>query len=167
MLFDLRSRGRRRTVQVVYLGLACSWAAAWSCSASAPAAGMAACSTRSPATAPTTSPGRSAPQEKSALKQTKANPNSAAAWGNLEDARYENASSSGYDQATSTYTAAGKKELAGVTAAWQRYSALTKNPTSNLAILAANAYGTLGQYAQRSQRLGDRDRGRAHRGQGL
>ena len=52
--------------------------------------------------------------------------------------RYQNASVIGFDSATNTYTKTGKQELAKATQAWERYVALTKNPTNNLAIVAAN-----------------------------
>jgi hypothetical protein len=147
MLFDLRSRGRRRTVQAVYLSLAVLMGGGLVLFGVGTGSGIGGLLNAFTGSGSNNQTSVLSQQEKTALKQTKANPNSAIAWGNLEEARYENASSSGYDQATSTYTAAGKKELAGVGTAWQRYLALTQNPTSNLAILAANAYGTLGQYA--------------------
>jgi hypothetical protein len=146
MLFDLRSRGRRRTVQAVYLGLAVLMGGGLVLFGVGTGSGIGGLLNAFTGSGSNNQTSVLSQQEKVALKQTKATPNSAAAWANLEDARYENASSSGYNQSTNTYTAAGKKELAGVVAAWQRYLALTKNPTSNLAILAANAYGTLGQY---------------------
>ena len=40
------------------------------------------------------------------------------------------------------------KELATLTEAWQKYLTLTNKPDPNLAILAARAYGQLGNYAQ-------------------
>jgi len=147
MLFDLRSRGRRRTVQAVYLSLAVLMGGGLVLFGVGTGSGIGGLLNAFTGSGSNNQTSVLSQQEKAALKQTKANPDSAAAWGNLEEARYENASSSGYDEATSTYTAAGKKELANVATAWQRYLALTKNPTSNLAILAANAYGTLGQYA--------------------
>jgi hypothetical protein len=147
MLFDLRSRGRRRTVQAVYLGLAVLMGGGLVLFGVGTGSGIGGLLNAFTGSGSNNQTSVLSQQEKTALKQTKANPNSVAAWANLEEARYENASSSGYDQTTNTYTAAGKKELGGVTVAWQRYQALTQNPTSNLAILAANAYGTLGQYA--------------------
>src|SRR5207248_5555383 len=53
---------------------------------------------------------------------------------------------SNYDPATSSFTAAGKKELTATTQAWERYLALTKHPDPNLAVLAARAYSALGAY---------------------
>jgi tetratricopeptide (TPR) repeat protein len=85
--------------------------------------------------------------EKTALKRAKQNPSSPAAWAALETARYQNASSAGFNTATGTYTAAGKKELANATAAWQKYLTLTKTPQNNLAIFAGNAYSALADYS--------------------
>ncbi len=92
-------------------------------------------------------------QEKTALKQTRQNPNSAAAWAALVNARWINATSnpSDYNQSTATFTDAGKKELTNTGDAWQRYLALTKNPDANLAVLAARAYAQLGSYSNAAQ----------------
>ena len=147
MLFDLRSRGRRRTVQVVYLGLAVVLGGGLILFGVGTGSGNGGLLNAFTGGGSNNQSSAISQQEKTALKQVKASPNSAVAWGNLEQARYENASSVGYDQATSSYTAAGKKELANVTTAWQRYLALTQSPSSSLAILAANSYGALGQYA--------------------
>jgi hypothetical protein len=147
VLFDLRSRGRRRTVQVVYLGLALVLGGGLVLFGVGTGSGNGGLLNAFTGNGSNNQSSAISTQEKAALKQVKADPNSAAAWANLEQARYENASSVGYDESTSTYTSAGKKELANTTVAWQRYQALTKNPSANLAILAANAYGILGQYA--------------------
>jgi hypothetical protein len=87
-------------------------------------------------------------QEKAALKQTRQTPTNPAAWHALVAARWENASTgSNFDTATNSFTANGKRELTAATLAWQRYLQLTKTPDPNLAILAARAYGNLGNYA--------------------
>lgn len=87
-------------------------------------------------------------QEKAALKQTRLSPNDPNAWAALVSARWDNASTgSNFDSSTNTFTAGGKKELAATVAAWQRYLHLTKSPSSNLAELAARAYGELGNYS--------------------
>jgi hypothetical protein len=148
VLFDLRSKGRRRTVQFVYLGLAIVLGGGLILFGVGTGSGNGGLLNAFTGNGSNNQSSVISSQEKAALKQVKADPTSAAAWANLEQARYENASSVGYDQSTNTYTAAGKKELANTTVAWQHYQALTKNPSANLAILAANAYGTLGQYAQ-------------------
>jgi hypothetical protein len=87
-------------------------------------------------------------QEKVALKQTRLDPTSPAAWANLVSARWSNASTgSNYNPNTNSFSAGGRKELLNTTTAWQRYTQLTKNPDPNVAILAARAYGALGQYS--------------------
>jgi hypothetical protein len=146
MLFDLRSRGRRRTVQAVYLGLAILMGGGLVLFGVGTGSGVGGLLNAFTGNGSNKQGQVISQQEKTALKQTKQNPNNPAAWGALEQARYENASSTGFNTATNTYTAAGKKELAAATAAWERYAQLTKSPSANLAILAANAYGTLGQY---------------------
>lgn len=147
MLFDLRSRGRRRTVQLVYLSLAVLMGGGLVLFGVGTGSGNGGLLNAFTGNSSNQQGAIISQQEKTALKQTKADPNNPAAWAALEQARYENASSSGYSSATGAYTAAGKKELAGATDAWQHYLQLTKTPNANLAILAANAYGVLGDYA--------------------
>lgn len=149
MLFDLRSRGRRRTVQVVYLGLAVILGGGLILFGVGTGSGngglLNAFTGNGSGNAQSSALTQ---QEKAALKQTKQHPNDPAAWGALLSARWENASSgSNYDSATNAFTASGKKELAAATVAWERYVHLTKSPDPNLAILAARAYANLGQYA--------------------
>jgi hypothetical protein len=146
MLFDLRSRGRRRTVQVIYLGLAIILGGGLVLFGVGTGSGNGGLlNAFGGGSNNQTSLISSA--EKTALKQTQKNPSDPAAWAALETARYQNASSSGFNSSTGTYTTAGKKELANAAVAWQKYLALTKSPSNDLAIFAGNAYGALGQYA--------------------
>ena len=150
MLFDLRSRGRRRTVQVVYLGLAVLMGGGlvlFGVGTGGSGGGL-----LNAFTGNGSSGAQSqviSAQETAALRLTKLHPTDPAAWSALVGARYESASSNSanYNSTTGTFTASGKKELAATTAAWQRYVQLTKSPDPNLAILAARAYGAIGQYA--------------------
>ncbi|HXD67527.1 MAG TPA: hypothetical protein VNV17_23065 [Solirubrobacteraceae bacterium] len=146
MLFDLRGRGRRRTVQVIYLGLAIILGGGLVLFGVGTGSGNGGLLNAFGGGSNNQSSIISS-AEKTALKQTQKNPTDPAAWAALETARYQNASSSGFSSATGTYTTAGKKELAKATAAWQKYLALTKNPGNDLAIFAGNAYGALGDYA--------------------
>jgi len=146
MLFDLRSKGRRRTVQVVYLGLAILIGGGLVLFGVGTGSGNGGLLNAFGGGSSNQSQQFSS-AEKAAIKQTKKNPTNPAAWAALETARYQNASSAGFNTTTGTYTAAGKKELANATDAWQKYLALTKSPSNDLAIFAGNAYGTLGQYA--------------------
>ncbi|MGI8507243.1 MAG: hypothetical protein ACR2MK_10680 [Solirubrobacteraceae bacterium] len=149
MLFDLRARGRRRTVQVVYLGLAVLMGGGlvlFGVGSGNGGGGLLGGLSGSG------SGGNQAQvlsqQEKAALKQTRLDPADPAAWSALVSARWTNASSgNNYNPTTGAFTAAGKKELEATTQAWQRYLQLTKTPDPNLALLAARAYGQLADYA--------------------
>jgi hypothetical protein len=149
MLFDLRSRGRRRTVQVVYLGLALLMffgLVLFGVGAGNGFGGLLNAFTGSG------SGGAQnqvvSQQEKAALKETKANPSNPAGWSDLVQARWTSAGQgANYNAATGTFTASGKKELTGATNAWQQYLKLTGSPNPDLAVLAGRAYGALGDYA--------------------
>ena len=149
MLFDLRSRGRRRTVQVVYLGLALLMAGGlvlFGVGAGNGVGGLLNAFTGGGSSS-AQSQAISA-QEKTALKQTRQDPTNPTAWANLVSARWSNASTgSNYNSSTNSFTAGGRKELENTIAAWERYTQLTKNPNPDVAILAARAYGALGQYS--------------------
>jgi hypothetical protein len=149
MLFDLRSRGRRRTVQVVYLGLALLMGGGlvlFGVGAGNGFGGILNAFTGS---------GGSGGQkqvvsqsEKNALAATRQRPNDPKAWGELLQARWTSAGQgSNYDPNTGTFTASGKQELAGAVRAWQHYQSLIKTPDPSLAIVAARAYGGLSNFA--------------------
>lgn len=150
MLFDLRSRGRRRAVQVIYLGLAVLMLGGlvlFGVGAGNNNGGLLNAFTNSGS-----SGGQSAAvnaQTKAALKQTRLHPSSAAAWSNLVVARYTAAGEgSNYDSAADTYTASGKKQLKAASNAWNRYLQLTDDkPTITVATLMARSYGSLEEYA--------------------
>jgi hypothetical protein len=147
MLFDLRSRGRRRTVQAVYLGLAVLMGGGLVLFGVGTGSGVGGLLNAFTGNGSSKQSAIISSAEKTALKQTQKNPSNPAAWAALETARYQNASSSGFNTNTGTYTDAGKKELANATGAWQKYLTLTKAPSNDLAIFAGNAYAALGQYA--------------------
>lgn len=148
MLFDLRSRGRRRTVQVVYLGLAILMGGGLVLFGVGAGNGLG--GLLNAFTGNGSGSNQNAvvsTQEKAADKAVKANPNSAAAWSGLVQARWSSAGQgSNYNATTQSFTASGKKELVGLTAAWQRYLQLTSSPDANLAVLAARAYAALTDY---------------------
>ena len=151
MLFDLRSRGRRRTVQAVYLGLAVLMGGGLILFGVGTGSGFGGLLNAFTGNGSNNQSAQISQAEKAAIKQTQTDPNNAAAWGALLTARYQNASSTGFSSATNTYTTAGKQELTKATQAWQRYVALAKNPSNNLSIVAANAYATLGDYANEAR----------------
>jgi hypothetical protein len=149
MLFDLRSRGRRRTVQVVYLGLAVLIGGGLILFGVGTGSGTGGLLNAFTGNGSGNAQSQAiSQQEKNADKQVKVNPNHAAAWGELVSARWADAATgNNYNSTTGAFSADGKKELAGTTDAWQHYSSLTKQPNPNLAILAARAYGNLGNYS--------------------
>jgi hypothetical protein len=153
MLFDLRSRGRRRTVQVVYLGLALLMGGGLVLFGVGAGNGLGGLLNAFTGNGSGNNQSQAvSQQEKTALKETRQTPNKPAAWAALLNARWINATSNSndYNQSTATFTAAGKKELANTTDAWQRYLALTKKPDPDLAVLAARAYAQLGDYGNAS-----------------
>jgi predicted Zn-dependent protease len=150
MLFDLRSKGRRRTVQAVYLGLAVVLGLGlvlFGVGAGNGFGGL--LNAFSGNGSGSNQNAVVSSQEKAALKQVKANPNDPAGWSALVQARWTTAQQNGSVSSTgvATYTAAGKKKLAQTTQAWEKYVTLTKRPDPNLAVLAARAYAAQGNYA--------------------
>lgn len=148
MLFDLRSRGRRRTVQGVYLTLAILMGGGlvlFGVGAGNGLGGLLNAFTGN-GSGSNQSAAVSA-QEKTALKAVKAHPNSAAAWSGLVQARWSAATTSGFNQSTGTFTSSGKQKLSQATQAWQHYLKLTKSPDSTLALVAARAYAAQGNYS--------------------
>lgn len=148
MLFDLRGRGRRRTVQVIYVGLAILMMgglllfgiggsvsgglldAVGIGGGSGSGGGNDALSTR----------------EKSFQKQVAANPQNATAWAELARVRYQLAGQGeNYDQNTGQFTAKGQEQLLSVAAAWKTYLALDPpKPDANVASLMVQAFGPAG-----------------------
>ncbi|MDQ6835341.1 MAG: hypothetical protein M3016_04060 [Actinomycetota bacterium] len=147
MLFDLRSRGRRRTVQVVYLGLAIVFGLGLILFGVGTGSGGGLLDAFTGNGSSNSQGSVVSKEEKTAERQTKAHPTDPAAWASLINARW--ASANGQAQQTTAgvqYTAKGKQELTGTTQAWQRYRALIKQADPNLATLAARAYAALGDY---------------------
>jgi hypothetical protein len=150
MLFDLRSRGRRRTVQGVYLGLAILMGGGlvlFGVGAGNGLGGLLNAFNGSGSSSNQSSAVSAA--EKSAIKATQTSPNDPSAWSNLIQARWSNASSNSadYNASTGAFTATGKQELTNLGEDWGHYQSLVKQPDSEVAILAARAYEYLGQYA--------------------
>jgi hypothetical protein len=150
MLFDLRSRGRRRTVQAVYLFLAIligGGLVLFGVGAGNGLGGLLNGLTGNGSTAGQTQAVNQ--QEKAALKATQTNPNSAAAWAALVQARWSTVRSSSADvnPNTGVFTAAGKKELSSLVQDYQRYKQLAHTVDPNVAVLAARAAQYAGDYA--------------------
>jgi hypothetical protein len=148
MLFDLRGRGRRRTVQVIYAGLALIMLGGLLLVGVGTGSGGGILNAFTNNGSGSAQKQVISEQEKLALRATQLRPNDPAAWSEMVQARWTTAAQApDYDANTGQFTAAGKKELTAATQAWQRYIALTKSPDPNTAVLAARAYSALGQYA--------------------
>ena len=149
MLFDLRSRGRRRTVQAVYLGLAIILGGGLVLFGVGAGNGLGGLLNAFNGNGSTAGQSQAvSQQEKAAIKATQTNPGSSAAWANLVQARWSTARSSSADVNASTgqFTTAGKQELTALGQAYQRYKALVPQPDPTIAVLAARAYTYLGNY---------------------
>ncbi len=148
MLFDLRGKGRRRTVQAVYLGLAIVLGLGLVLFGVGAGNGNGGLLNAFSGNGSGNQSAVVSQAEKTALNQIKANPNNPAAWSALEQARWTSAQQNGTTSATgaASYNATGKKKLAQTTQAWQKYVSLTKTPDPNLAVLAARAYAAQGNY---------------------
>jgi hypothetical protein len=148
MLFDLRSRGRRRTVQVIYLGLALLMLfglVLFGVGAGNGFGGLLNAFTNNGSSNGTQVVSQ---QLKTALKATKDDPSSAQAWGSLVQAQYIEANEgTDFNSTSGVYDTDGKRMLADATQSWQRYLSLTQTPSADVAILAARAYAQLAQYA--------------------
>jgi predicted Zn-dependent protease len=143
MLFDLRARGRRRTVQAVYLGLALligGGLVLFGVGTGSGLGGLLNAFTNG-------SSGSSKPAvsqaEKAALRQTHLHPSSPAAWVQLMDARIAAAN----QQCNATAcTAAGRKDVQRAGQAWQQYLKLTPHPDPTVAHTIATSYETIADY---------------------
>lgn len=149
MLFDLRSRGRRRTVQGVYLFLAILLGGGLVLFGVGAGNGLG--GLLNAFNGGGSSSGQKAvvsSQEQQAIKQTQENPSNPQAWANLLQARWTSAGQGAdYNSSTGQFTKSGLNELSLATQAWQQYLKLEKNPDPNLAILAARAYAGQQNYA--------------------
>jgi hypothetical protein len=153
MLFDLRSRGRRTTVRIIYGLLALVMVAGLVL------VGVGTGSNGGLLNAFTNNgSGGGATQvyEKQVqrtLKAVQKHPNSAVAWANLAQARWGAAGSgSNFDSTTGTYTASGKKQLQLAAGAWAHYVKLKHDrPSLQEAFLGAGIYQNLGQYSNEGE----------------
>ena len=124
MLFDLRSRGRRRTVQAVYLGLAILLGGGLVLFGVGAGNGFGGILNAFTGNGSGGAQNQAvSQQEKTALKATRQRPNSPAAWAELVQARWTSATNNNanYNSSTGQFTASGKKELASLVAAWKHY----------------------------------------------
>ncbi len=146
MLFDLRGRGRRRTVQIIYLGLAIIMGGGLvllGVGSNQSGGGLLDAFTN----------GNSAPDtgifgdRREAVEQrVKANRQDATAWAALARARYQEASAAGgVDPSTGVFTEEGKRQLREADRAWQQYLRLDPPQLdATVAVIMAQVYGPAG-----------------------
>jgi hypothetical protein len=147
LLFDLRSKGRRRTMQVVYIGLAVILAAGLVLFGVGTGTGggglLGGLSGSGSSNNQSGAVGAAAKQAQARVNQ---NPKDPAAWASLIEARYENAQSAGIKNGA--FTDFGKQQLALVINEYEQYVKLVPKPDVTTATFAARAYSYLGNYAQ-------------------
>lgn len=156
MLFDLRGRGRRRTVRVVYLGLALLFLlgfVGFGVGVGGSGGGIFNALTENGGSSSASFAGQVA----TAQKRTKLHPSEPAAWAALAEAQLHQASEAEYfSQSTEQYTAKGKELLAKVGHSWTTYLGLeSRHPSPELAERMASVYdeGGLNQPAEAARAL--------------
>jgi hypothetical protein len=147
MLFDLRGRGRRRTVQVIYLGLALIFLLGFvglgvGVGVGGGGGGLLNALTENNGSSGASYAGRVA----AAQKRVKREPSNPKAWAALTEAQLHQAGESTYySQANERYTAKGKELLAQVSHSWNTYLNLeSHNPSASLARYMLRVYGEEG-----------------------
>jgi tetratricopeptide (TPR) repeat protein len=148
MLFDLRSRRRRRTVQATYLALAVLMGAGlvgWGIGSNMGTGGLIDGLFGQGGGGDSTGTKQFVQDAQAAERQATGQPRSAAAWAELANARFALASAQRQDGKA----AEADRTLRGVIAAWDRYIALDPKPVDpGLAAIVVQAHQALKQPAQ-------------------
>ena len=146
MLFDLRGRGRRRTVQVIYLSLAILMGGGLLLFGIGGATSGGLIDAIQGNSGGSNANDTFQKRVDAVEKQTQANPQNSRAWAQLAGLRFQLATTGeNYDQATGTYTTKGKEQLRQAAAAWQRHLALAgEKPDTTVANQMVQAYGVTG-----------------------
>jgi len=151
VLFDLRSRGRRRFVKVVYVTLAILMGGGlvFFGIGGEVSGGLVDAITESDGNGGDGSD-RFEQREEQALAATRRNPQDQAAWLTLARARVQLAGQGdNIDPETGQYTATGRTELRQAAQAWERYLTLDPEPPdTRTARLMVQAYAGLGNLSQ-------------------
>jgi hypothetical protein len=145
MLFDLRGRGRRRTVQAIYLTLALLMGGGLVLFGIGGATNGGLLDAFKSGAGSTSANDIFQKRVTAAERQVKLRPTDATAWANLTRVRFQQASvGDGFNQAAGTFTAKGKAELSRADAAWTKYLTLTKKPDDTVASLMVQAFSSFG-----------------------
>src|SRR3954468_3234796 len=147
MLFDLRARGRRRAIKVIYLFLAVLMGGGlvfFGIGGNTSGGLFDAISGNGGGGSNVDD--RLTKQVERHEKRVQASPSDARAWAALTRAQYQVAGlGANYDQNAGTFTEKGKKALVKVERSWDRYLALDPpKPDSDLAALMVQAFSTTG-----------------------
>ena len=148
MLFDLRGRGRRRTVKFVYITLAVLMGGGLVLfgigGGGAMQGGLVDAITGS--SGGDTGTSRFEAKERAALVATQQQPQNPKVWADLARARVQTAGvGDNFDPNTATYTESGKAKLAAAADAWDKYLALDpKKPDDRVAGLMVRAFDPTG-----------------------
>jgi hypothetical protein len=145
MLFDLRGRGRRRTVQVIYLGLALLMGGGLvllgvGSNADGGLLNALTGGSKSPNT------GAATDRRKAVEKRVQTHRGDPALWAELARARYlEAQAGQNVDQTTGGYTQSGQADLQAADRAWKMAEKLSGGtPDPNVATIMAQVYGPQG-----------------------
>jgi hypothetical protein len=149
MLFDLRGRGRRRTVKIVYITLAFLMGGGlvlFGIGGGGVISGGLVDAITGSSGGSDDGTQRFQSRENAALRATQANPKNESAWADLARVRVQFAGiGKNYDPNANTYTAAGKAKLSAAADAWSKYLALNpKNPDDTVANLMVRAFDQTG-----------------------
>lgn len=143
MLFDLRGRGRRRTVRVIYVGLALLMGSGLVLFGIGSFGGSGVLSNLSGNEG--TGGSSFSGQIKKYQKITREQPSNASAWEQLTKAMLREANGEAYVNASGEVTGKGKALYGQAAQAWSTYLALDpSNPNPELALLMRNVYSPLG-----------------------
>lgn len=142
MLFDLRGRGRRRVVQMIYLALALLMGGGLVLFGVGGATSGGLLDAFKNNTGAGSGNSAFAAKIKKDEKAVKVNPRNVVAWGDLAKLRFQDVSSGGgYDQNTGAFTDSGKANLVRVEDAWNRYLNLKpKKVDGTTALLMVQAF---------------------------
>jgi hypothetical protein len=142
MLFDLRSRGRRRTIKVVYVTLAFLMGiglVGFGIGGDVTGGIVDAITERGGGT---NTDDRIKQREEALVVKVRANPSDEKAWADLARVRVQAAE---FDSNTGVFTDAGRTKLKQASDAWEKYLALAGDkPDSRVASLMVQAYGPEG-----------------------
>lgn len=150
MLFDLRSPGRRRTIKTVYVSLAILMGGGLVLfGIGGEVSGGVVDAITGSSNRGDDGSERLREREQQALAAIRADPQDAAAWGELARAQFQLASAGdNFDSQTGAFTAAGRAKLQQATDAWERHVELAEEPDDRLAAVISQAYIALEEPAK-------------------